>query len=40
MTSISVIQIIHNHLYRPTKRLHEEKRKRKGSEDKVYNEGF
>jgi len=36
MISIGVIKIIDNHLYIPTTRLHKEKRKRKGSEYRVY----
>jgi len=36
MTSICVIKMIDNHLYIPTTRLHKEKRKRKGSDYRVY----
>jgi len=36
MTSIGVIKMIDNHLYIPTTRLHKEKRKRKGSDYRVY----
>jgi len=36
MTSISVINMIDNHLYIHTTRLHKEKRKRKGTDYRVY----
>jgi len=36
MTSIGVIKMINNHLYIPTTRLYKERRKRKGSEYKVF----
>jgi len=36
MTTIGVIKMIDNHLDIPTTRLYKEKRKRKGSEYRVY----